>query len=120
MATPGQHGKLMPGEKQRLKRAKVDAKRAARAVAKGFDAAAIVSQLEAFVLAEGDMKVRACSLFRKISQDAAVNIEFRVYTAPRKALLWLHLDCLKWELRLGEIDGTAAWLLLRDSKGSKC
>ncbi|EIE20776.1 hypothetical protein COCSUDRAFT_57335 [Coccomyxa subellipsoidea C-169] len=56
LATPGQHGMLMPGEKQRLKRAKVDAKRAARAAAKGFDAAAIVSQLEAFVLAEGDMK----------------------------------------------------------------
>lgn len=53
----GQNGKLLPGEKQRLKRAKVDAKRAARAAAKGFDAAAIVSQLEAFVLAEGDMKV---------------------------------------------------------------
>ena len=51
-------GKQLPGEKQRLKRSKVDAKRAARAAAKGFDAAAIVSQLEAFVLAEGDMKVR--------------------------------------------------------------
>ncbi|BDA42299.1 probable zinc finger CCCH-type with G patch domain-containing protein at C-terminar half [Coccomyxa sp. Obi] len=49
-------GKLVPGEKQRLKRAKIDAKRAARAAAKGFDAAAIVAQLEAFVLAEGDMK----------------------------------------------------------------
>ena len=59
-------GKLVPGEKQRLKRAKVDAKRAARAAAKGFDAAAIILQLEAFVLAEGDMKVgfwHRCSLF---------------------------------------------------------
>ena len=53
-ATPG---RLAPGEKQRLKRAKVDAKRAARASSKGFDAAAVAAQLEQFVLARGDMKV---------------------------------------------------------------
>ncbi len=106
----------MPGEKQRLKRAKVDAKRAARAAAKGFDAAAIVSQLEAFVLAEGDMKVRACSLFREISQDAAINIDFCVCTQERHCSACTSIVFGR-ELRLGESDGTAAWLLLCESKG---
>ena len=54
-------GRLAPGEKRRLKRAKVDAKRAARAAAHGFDAAGVVSQLEDFVRAGGDVKVRAGS-----------------------------------------------------------
>ena len=54
-ATPGRLG--APGEKQRLKRAKVDAKRAVRAAGRGFDAAAAAAELERFVLSEGDMKV---------------------------------------------------------------
>jgi hypothetical protein len=41
-----------------LKRAKVEAKRAARAAAKGFDGAAIAAQLDDFVRAAGDLKVR--------------------------------------------------------------
>ena len=52
-------GRLAPGEKRRLKRAKVDAKRAARAAAHGFDAAAVVAQLEDFVQGGGDVKVGA-------------------------------------------------------------
>lgn len=42
-----------------MKRAKVDAKRAARAAAHGFDAAGVVAQLEDFVRAGGDVKVGA-------------------------------------------------------------
>lgn len=50
-------GRLLPGEKRRLKRAKVDAKRAARAAAHGFDAAGVVLQLEEFVQGGGDIQV---------------------------------------------------------------
>lgn len=67
----GARGKPLPGEKQRLKRAKIDAKRAVRAAAKGFDPAAIVAQLEQFVLTEGDMKVRADVRFDTRSQHVA-------------------------------------------------
>ena len=56
-ATPGAKGKLLPGEKARLKRARVDAKRAARSEGQGFNAASIVRELEAFVQAAGDIKV---------------------------------------------------------------
>ena len=59
-ATPGANGKLLPGEKARLKRARVEAKRAARSVGQGFNAASVVRELEAFVEAEGDIKVN-CS-----------------------------------------------------------
>lgn len=54
--TPGRGG-MLPGERQRLKRAKVEAKRAARAAAKGFDAYSIAMQLDQFVRTQGDMKV---------------------------------------------------------------
>lgn len=56
-ATPGANGKLLPGEKARLKRARVDAKRAARSVGQGFNAASVVREIESFVEAEGDIKV---------------------------------------------------------------
>ena len=56
-ATPGANGKLLPGEKARLKRARVDAKRAARSVGQGFNAASVVHEIESFVEAEGDIKV---------------------------------------------------------------
>ena len=56
-ATPGANGKLLPGEKARLKRARVDAKRAARSAGQGFNAASVVREIEAFVEAAGDIKV---------------------------------------------------------------
>ena len=56
-ATPGANGKLLPGEKARLKRARVEAKRAARSVGQGFNAASVVREIQAFVEAEGDIKV---------------------------------------------------------------
>ena len=56
-ATPGAKGKLLPGEKARLKRARVDAKRAARSVGQGFNAMAVVKELESFVGAAEDIKV---------------------------------------------------------------
>ena len=56
-ATPGANGKLLPGEKARLKRARVDAKRAARSAGQGFNAAFVVREIEAFVEAAGDIKV---------------------------------------------------------------
>lgn len=57
-ATPGAKGKLLPGEKARLKRARVDAKRATRSEGQGFNAGSIVRELESFVQAGGDIKVR--------------------------------------------------------------
>ena len=56
-ATPGANGKLLPGEKARLKRARMDAKRAARSAGQGFNAASVVREIEAFVEAAGDIKV---------------------------------------------------------------
>ena len=56
-ATPGAKGKLLPGEKARLKRARVDAKRAARSEGHGFNAPSVVRELESFVQAAGDIKV---------------------------------------------------------------
>ncbi|CAL5219874.1 g1794 [Coccomyxa viridis] len=55
-ATPGAKGKLLPGEKARLKRARVDAKRAARSEGHGFNAPSVVRELESFVQAAGDIK----------------------------------------------------------------
>jgi hypothetical protein len=46
------------GEKKRLKHEKRQAKRAARAAARGFDLTLINSQLEDFVLRQGDTEVR--------------------------------------------------------------
>lgn len=46
------------GEKKRLKHEKRQAKRAARAAARGFDLTLINSQLEEFVLRQGDTEVR--------------------------------------------------------------
>lgn len=50
-------GKLAPGEKKRLKREQMEAKRAARAASRGFDLAWINRQLEEFVARQGDMEV---------------------------------------------------------------
>ena len=56
-ATPGAKGKLLPGEKARLKRARVAAKRAARSEGQGFHGAAVVRARESVVQAAGDIKV---------------------------------------------------------------
>ena len=54
----GKNGKLLPGEKKRLKREKMAAKRAVRASSSGVDLESINAQLVKFVATEGDMKVR--------------------------------------------------------------
>lgn len=52
------NGKLLPGEKKRLKREKMTAKRAVRASSSGVDLESINAQLVQFVATDGDMKVR--------------------------------------------------------------
>ncbi|KAL4436842.1 hypothetical protein ABPG75_003981 [Micractinium tetrahymenae] len=49
-------GKLAPGEKKRLKKERMEAKRAARAAARGFDLAWVNRQLEEFVARQGDLQ----------------------------------------------------------------
>lgn len=61
-ATAGANGKLLPGEKARLKRARVDAKRAARSAGQGFNPASVVREIESFVATEGDIKVGLCTI----------------------------------------------------------
>ncbi len=51
------NGKLLPGEKKRLKKEKMNAKRAARSAAHGLDLEAVNAELIQFVAADGDMKV---------------------------------------------------------------
>jgi hypothetical protein len=48
-------GKLAPGEKARLRREKIEAKRAGRAMVRGFDLAGVNKELEKFVIKEQDM-----------------------------------------------------------------
>jgi hypothetical protein len=48
-------GKFAPGEKARLRREKIESKRAGRAVDRGFDLAGINKQLETFVQEQHDM-----------------------------------------------------------------
>jgi len=48
-------GKVAPGEKARLRREKIESKRAGRAVDRGFDLAEINKQLESFVQEQHDM-----------------------------------------------------------------
>ena len=58
-------GKLAPGEKQRLKKEKMNAKRAARAATHGLDLESVNAELVHFVASHGDMKVclvYACSM----------------------------------------------------------
>ncbi|KAL3152305.1 hypothetical protein ABBQ32_001376 [Trebouxia sp. C0010 RCD-2024] len=50
------NGKLLPGEKKRLKREKMTAKRAARSAAHGLDLESINAELIHFVASDGDMK----------------------------------------------------------------
>ena len=57
-ARGGAGGRLAPGEKRKLKRARVQAKRAARAEARGFDFCAVDGRLAHFVVTGGDMMVR--------------------------------------------------------------
>ena len=52
------HGKLLPGEKKRLKREKMQAKRASRSAAQGLDLEAVNAELIHFVASDGDMKAR--------------------------------------------------------------
>ena len=53
----GQGGKMAPGEKGKLKRARVLAKRSARAETRGFDYGRMNEQLAEFVASGGDMMV---------------------------------------------------------------
>lgn len=53
----GNNGKLLPGEKKRLKKEKMNAKRAARSAIHGLDLEAVNAELIQFVAADGDMKV---------------------------------------------------------------
>ena len=54
------NGKLLPGEKKRLKKEKINAKRAARSASHGLDLGIVNAELVQFVASEGDMKV-CCS-----------------------------------------------------------
>lgn len=51
------NGKLLPGEKKRLKKEKMNAKRAARSASHGLDLESVNAELVQFVAADGDMKV---------------------------------------------------------------
>lgn len=53
----------LPGEKKRLKKERMEAKRAARAASRGFDLAWVNRQLEEFVARQGDMQAgdRCCT-----------------------------------------------------------
>ena len=51
------NGKLLPGEKKRMKREKMQAKRASRSAVQGLDLEAINAELIHFVTSHGDMKV---------------------------------------------------------------
>ncbi|DBA81505.1 TPA: hypothetical protein ACH3X1_007281 [Trebouxia sp. C0004] len=50
------NGKLLPGEKKRLKKEKMNAKRAARSASHGLDLESVNAELVQFVAADGDMK----------------------------------------------------------------
>lgn len=56
------NGKLLPGEKKRLKRERMNAKRAARSAAHGLDLESINAELVQFVATDGDMKVQTALL----------------------------------------------------------
>ena len=58
------NGKLLPGEKKRLKREKMNAKRAARSAARGLDLESINAELVQFVASDGDMKVQTTNFAR--------------------------------------------------------
>lgn len=51
------NGKLLPGEKKRLKKEKMNAKRAARSASHGLDLETVNAELVQFVASDGDMKV---------------------------------------------------------------
>jgi len=51
------NGKLLPGEKKRLKKEKINAKRAARSASHGLDLESVNAELVQFVATDGDMKV---------------------------------------------------------------
>ena len=55
----GLGGKLAPGEKKRLKRGRLLAKRAARAEDRGFDLGRVNQRIIEFVISDGDIMVCA-------------------------------------------------------------
>lgn len=58
------NGKLLPGEKKRLKREKMNSKRAARSAAHGLDLESINAELVQFVASDGDMKVQTATFIK--------------------------------------------------------
>ena len=67
-------GKLAPGEKQRMKKEKMHAKRAARAATHGLDLETVNAELIHFVASRGDMKVHlvhALSVFAALHAAAS-------------------------------------------------
>lgn len=50
-----QNGKLLPGEKAKLRKEKIHAKRAAREASRGFDVLSVHAQLQEFVQSGGDL-----------------------------------------------------------------
>ena len=61
------NGKLLPGEKKRLKKEKMNAKRAARSASHGLDLESVNAELVQFVATDGDMKV--CSTRVKLQSQ---------------------------------------------------
>jgi len=74
------------GEKKRLKHEKMEAKRAARAAARGFDLPWVNRQLEEFVLRQGDMQVNAGNLLRFDQGGPALGRVNRQLEGPVSAL----------------------------------
>lgn len=69
------NGKLLPGEKKRLKREKMNAKRAARSAAHGFDLESINAELVQFVAADDDMKVHPATLHAAVETDMVSQLQ---------------------------------------------
>jgi hypothetical protein len=57
LAKGAQRGQLLPGEKQRLRKEKIAAKRCARRGERGQGALALLAAVERFALGGGDMEV---------------------------------------------------------------
>ncbi|MCJ1368499.1 hypothetical protein MMC16_007643 [Acarospora aff. strigata] len=82
------NGKLLPGEKKRLKREKMNAKRAARSAAHGLDLESINAELVQFVAADDDMKVHPATLHAAVETDMVSQLQLHTLLSPGNLLYW--------------------------------